>query len=190
MRALVAMALVVGCARAEPAAHAPRPVAIDEASGETVSGTIAGEAFTTADVRFRVRSGAQPHVDLWLADTPIDRCGLALPRTGSRVWLRFADRTTLEPGLYAQRASTVEAHYERAIDRRFVQSSHANAAVEITRVTAEVIEGRVRACFGDASESCIGGRFVASPCLSRVDGRSLREPPGLADDALDPRSDR
>jgi hypothetical protein len=188
---LLAVGLSVACGPTpSPPLHDPPAVSLDQATGESVTGSIAGEAFAAADVRFRVRSGAEPHVDLWLADAPIDRCGLALPRSGTRVWLRWPARTTLEPGRFESGAdaSVLEAHYERAVGRAFVESHRANAIVEITHVTAERIEGRLRACFGDASESCVGGAFVAPRCLSRVDGRALREPPGLADDALEPRS--
>ena len=188
VRSMALVLLIVSCGRASPAMRDPPTVSLDGASSAHVTGAIDGSPFEAADVRFHVRHGQGEHVDLWLADASIERCGLALPRTGTRVWLRWPGRTSIEVGTFETGASTLEAHYERAALRDFVESHRANAIVEITRVTSELVEGRLRACFGDEHASCVGGRFVATSCLSRVDGRAIREPPGLADDALEPRS--
>jgi hypothetical protein len=39
-----------------------------------------------------------------------------------------------------------------------------------------------------ANRNCVRGRFDARPCFSRIDGRTAREPPGLVDEALEPRA--
>lgn len=200
-RATLALVLVLAACES-PAPPAPLPAAdaasLDQASADRVEGTIAGEPFAAVDVRFRARGGEVPRVDLWLADATIERCGLALPRTGTRVWARFPGVTALARGHYVQtedESSPLSAHYERFVGRHgaepdWAEVHRARTEIEITRASATVIEGRLRACFADASQSCVGGHFVARPCLSRVDGRALREPPGLVDEALEPRSPR
>lgn len=194
MRGYVAIAVLLVACGAAPDAPPPLPdaasVAIDQAVTDHVEGTIAGQPFTALDVRFRIRDGAAARVDLWLADAAIERCGLAQPRSGTRVWLRFADVTSLAPGSYVQNGAeddVVEAHYERAVGRRFEEIHRARTEVEIVSASVTAITGRVRTCFADAAGSCVGGHFRATPCWSRVDGRTLREPPGLDDHALEPR---
>ncbi len=198
MRRSLSVALVLSACQA-PAAPPPMPdadsAAIDGATADHVEGTIDGAPFAALDVRFRVRDGEVPRVDLWLADAAIERCGLALPRTGTRVWVRFAGVTTLAPGHFVQtddEGSPITAHYERFVgrhgaERDWAEVHRGRTEVEITRASATAIEGRLHACFADAARSCVAGRFVATPCLSRVDGRALREPPGLVDEALEPR---
>ncbi|MFO0684518.1 MAG: hypothetical protein U0234_20860 [Sandaracinus sp.] len=201
MRHAGALVLLLAACEAPPPPPAMPDAAaasLDQATTDRVEGTIAGEAFAALDVRFRARDGAVPRIDLWLADAAIERCGLALPRSGTRVWLRFPGVTTLARGRYAQTdepSSPLTAHYERFVGRHgaepdWAEVHRARAEVEITRASATAIEGRLRACFADSEQSCVGGRFVARPCYSRVDGRALREPPGLVDEALEPRSPR
>lgn len=84
--------------------------------------------------------------------------------------------------------STFEVHYERPTADGLRAVHRGLGRIEITRRLEDGrLEGRLRICFADAGHSCVGGSFVAAPCLSRIDGRALREPPGLADEALEPR---
>lgn len=52
------------------------------------------------------------------------------------------------------------------------------------------LRGRLHVCFAaevGGEPECVAGTFDAAPCWSRIDGRTLREPPGLDDEALVPR---
>jgi hypothetical protein len=164
-------------------------VSLDDVGDGPVAGTVGGAAFSAADVRFRVipRSGRH-RVDLFFADRAIERCGLALEREDRRVWLRFPDRIRLEPGAYAldgESEGDFELHYEYPDDSHVVSIHRGVAQLEIREVTSTRVTGALSVCFADASRSCVEGTFEASPCLSRVDGRALREPPGLSDEAID-----
>ena len=144
--------------------------------------------------RFRVVTyEGRERVDLIFADRAIERCGLPIARAESRVWLRVSGVTMLAPGLLARLPepsevviAPFEIHYESPVGARYVEAHRAVARLEITAVTSESVDGRLSACFADVARSCVRGSFHATPCRSRIDGRALREPPGLADEALEP----
>lgn len=164
-------------------------VSLERAGDGGLSGSIAGEAFTAVDVRMRVVEGAgRARVDLLLSDRPIERCGLPIVRSERLVWLRLAGRTSLEVETLARTEAEqpFELHYEVPAGDGLRTEHRGLATLAIDRVAPDRIEGRLRACFADAEGSCVGGRFVARPCLSRIDGRMAREPPGLIDEALEP----
>ncbi len=83
----------------------------------------------------------------------------------------------------------MEVHWERPVGEGLDYTIHHQhrgvARVEIETVSPTSIVGRARICF--AGDECVAGRFVAAPCWSRIEGRALRESPGLDDGALEPR---
>lgn len=193
-RAIAAAGLclcVIAC-DAEPA-DAPMPdpahARIDEAGEGPVQGRIAGEPWQLSDARFRVeRREGRERVDLLLWDRPIERCGLSIEREGTALWLRFLGRIELEPGELARGADggPFEVHYEVPHERGFTSVHRGVGEVRIDAVEERSVRGRLRVCFADPEQSCVGGTFDAAPCWSRIDGRTLREPPGLRDEALEP----
>lgn len=177
----------------------PAPLALPDASAVTlegvagpIDGTIAGQPFHVIDARFRVvRYAGRERVDVLFADHAIERCGLPLARAQTRVWLRVPGLIALLPGeltLLDEPAedAPLQVHYETPNGRLFSEVHRGVARLEITSAASELVEGRVHVCFADATQSCVAGVFRATPCRGRVDGRSLREPPGLADEALEP----
>lgn len=198
-RALVVAILVVGCG-APPAAPPPLPeagsVSLEGVEGP-IAGRLGGEAFEAADARFRgVTHPGRERVDLLFDEQPIARCGLPLSHAGTRLWLRVPGVTSLEVGEHAlldedarHAEGAIEVHYERAEGRGWAEAHRAVARLEITSAGPERVEGRLHVCFADAAGSCVAGSFRASPCRSRIDGRALREPPGLVDEALEPLGD-
>lgn len=187
-----AMALAsLGCTTEEAPASMPEAstVSLDGLGPAAVHGTIDGEPFEAVDQRFVVvtRAGRE-RLDLRFSDRAIERCGLPIAREDRRVWIRFPERTSLEPGRYERLddEGAFEVHYEGPGERGRYHGVHRGIGrVEVTAVSARAIEGRLHVCFADASRSCVSGAFRAAPCLSRVDGRALRESPGLADDVLE-----
>jgi hypothetical protein len=172
----------------------PDPSRVELAAVEgALRGSVDGRPFHALDARVRVVSFAgRERVDLLFADEAIERCGLPLARAQTRLWVRVPGVTSLAVGELdlleertADEANALEVHYERPNGRAFVEAHRGVLRLEITRATTEVVEGRLSACFADASGSCVAGRFRATPCRGRVDGRTLREPPGLADEALE-----
>jgi len=186
--ALLVLGGLAACGSPPPEPPMPEASAVELGDEPAVVGELGGSPFRAADARFRIftRAGRR-RVDLLLASSAIERCGLPLARAQSRVWLRLPERTSLEPGLLESlgEGASFSVHYERPDGLRFVEVHRGLGRLEITRVEARSIEGRMRVCFADAERSCVGGRFTARPCLSRIDGRTLREPPGLADDAIE-----
>lgn len=175
----------------------PAPAPLPEASSVTleglgadgVRGRVAGEDFEPVDQRFVVttREGRE-RLDLRFSDRAIERCGLPIPREDRRVWIRFPDLTELEPGTYERLGDegAFEVHYELPAERGAFPGAHRGVGrIEVRRVSPASIEGVLHVCFADAERSCIRGAFHARPCLSRVDGRALREGPGLADEVLE-----
>ncbi len=209
MRALTPTLLfgvLLGCGGPAPVQPLPDPdeVALERPGGEpleeTVRGAIAGEEFTAIDVRMRVvEEEGRARVDLFFSDRPIERCGLPIVRSERLVWLRVSGGSALEVETLArtEEEQPFELHYEipRGVpgeiagDAAGLRAEHRGlATLAIDLVAPDRIEGRLRACFADVERSCVGGRFVARPCLSRIDGRMAREPPGLIDEALEPPS--
>lgn len=192
--AAFALAWIAGCGEPPAPPPMPEPSSVElESLGEgAIAGTIGGEAFSAADVRFRVTSfPGRERVDLWIADRPIERCGLPVQREHTLVWARFAGRTELAAGTYelagGEGEDELEVHYERPGEGRSIDAVHrGRARIEITEASPARLAGRLRICFADEARSCVGGSFEATPCLSRIDGRAVREPPGLVDEALEP----
>jgi hypothetical protein len=169
-----------------------------------ITGTIDGEAFEARDVRFRViRYGGRQRIDLLVSDRAIERCGLPQERPETLVWLRFAGDEQLAPGRYVSGLEGVEdvlerdvsVHWERPVGEGIDHSIHTSdrgvAQVSIESATATHVRGVMSVCFADArGDQCVRGRFDAAPCLSRIDGRTAREPPGLVNAALEPSATR
>lgn len=189
--ALFVAVLVCGCEEPPPPSPMPeaRMARIDDESDRPLEGEIAGAPWRLADARFdTVTRAGRERVDLLFWDHPVERCGLPVERPGTAVWLRFPGRTELETGEHVLDAESgdYEAHYEVPTDDGFVEVHRGLATLRLDEVEARAIRGRARVCFADAARSCVEGTFEASPCWSRVDGRALREPPGLRDEALEP----
>lgn len=232
--AVVLAVAVTGCDEA-PAAPPPLPpaesVALEGIGEGPVSGTLDGEAFATADARFRVVSyEGRERVELLFSDRAIERCGLPMDRPDTLLWLRFPGRTHLDPGRYellgeapaqaaegqaptegqaaegqspaegqaAQAAPAFSVHWERPVGEGLehqIRAGHRGVGrVEILQAdplsTTPRLRGRLHVCFaaeGGGEPECVAGTFDAAPCWSRIDGRTLREPPGLDDEALLPR---
>jgi hypothetical protein len=106
-------------------------------------------------------------------------------------------------GEAAQRGLSV--HWERPVGEGLEHVIRASdrgvGVVEIETATSAHVRGSVHVCFATvagggeppsraegANLNCVGGRFDARPCFSRIDGRTAREPPGLVDEALEPRA--
>lgn len=197
---VMSLGLVTLACGHEPPPEAPLPDASEVELADTdapLEGSLGGQPFRMVDARFRVVTFAgRERVDLLFADRAIERCGLPIARTENRLWIRVPGVTALSGGVLAllgdaapdAQPPPLELHYERPVEGRYVESHRGVARVEIIRSTPELVEGRLRACFADASHSCVGGAFHATPCRSRIDGRALREPPGLDDEALEPLS--
>ena len=191
---LAASTLILACVGcSEPPTLAPMPepsqARLDETEEGPVTGDLAGRPWRLVDARFDlVARPGRERVDLLLWDEPIERCGLPIQRSGTAIWLRFPGRTRLEPGEYALESERgpFEVHYEVPTEEGFVESHRGVATVRVDEVEPRGVRGRLQVCFADTDRSCVGGTFDASPCWSRIDGRTLREPPGLRDEALEP----
>ncbi len=163
------------------------------AAGHVAKGKLGGRSWTLRDARFRILDRPRRrYVDLLLSDAHIERCGLPIEREGALVWLRFEDRKALDPGEteIADASSKVRMHYEISAGAKLQSAHRGRGRVRIDASDQRQVSGRLALCFADADHSCIRGDFTARPCLSRIDGRALREPPGLVDEALDPQSTR
>ncbi len=195
-RRLLLMALlalsILGCEESGPTAELPSMSEVDlaQATGDRVSGALASEAFEAVDVRYRVVDrGGREQLDLLFSEERIERCGLPVERPGRLVWARIPGVTVPEPATYATDAEehTLSVHYEAPLEERGYDTvGRGSGRLEFIRLEDERLEGRVAICFADPSSSCVRGEFVAYPCYSRIDGRALRESPGLADEALLP----
>lgn len=177
------------CANVEPTAPMPEAseVSLEGVGEESVRGTIAGEPFEAVDQRFQVvtREGRE-RIDLLFADRRIERCGLPTKRVDRRAWIRFPD-LALAPGQYERLTDegAFEVHYEVPAEHSQFDTSYRGIGRVEVRTVGTTIDGILRVCFADAERSCIAGSFHATPCLSRIDGRALREAPGLSDEALE-----
>lgn len=165
----------------------PEPVEIRDGD-QRAAGSIAGQLWQVGDARFRIvtRDGRQ-RVDLLFWDAPIERCGLPLEREGTLVWVRFAGRTELPEGEYRLESERgeFEVHYELPGEDGIREEHRGVAHVRVDASESRSIRGRLSVCFADVERSCVEGSFDARPCESRIDGRAIREPPGLIDEALE-----
>ena len=169
---LAALVPLVACsADPPPASYEPKPVptAADSIREAAVSGTIHGQPFSLAEARVYVdqRPGHEKtDVVLSAAATP-EHCGDLGPLHATTVWLRRngpqgpANETVhLAPG----DESLWDVHYEVFDDGRWTGNGHSAALIAI-----DGHEGRVAACFGDATGSCVEGNFSAVWCPIRID---------------------
>jgi len=168
-------------------------VALDSASAEGVSGLIRTEDFSAVDVRYRIIEGEErDRLDFFFSDRRLERCGLPIERDGTLVWLRVPGVTSVAEATFATDADEhpMSVHYEVPVENTYNRGyeviGRGSGRIELTSLEDVKLEGRVAVCFADADSSCVRGRFEAYPCYSRVDGRAVREAPGLADDALEP----
>jgi len=166
---------------------------VDTIPATPISGTLAGDDFTVVEARYRVETfPGRERVDLLLSDTPLRRCGLPIVREGRIAWLRFGGVTSLPTGEARLSADAEEApfsiHYEHqsAEGRVYAGRDGGDALVSFGEPELGHIPGKLHICFGDGHESCVKGSFEATPCFSRIDGRTVREGVGLEDEALEP----
>lgn len=188
---IAAASLAVGCEDEAPPLPVPpmTQVELATATAERVTGTVASEAFEAVDVRYRVSTRARrERIDLLFSDRPIERCGLPIVRSERLVWLRVPGVTSLEPATFASDAEehALSVHYEVLGEHDAPAVGRGSGRLELTGLDAERLSGRIAVCFADSAASCVRGRFLAHPCYSRIDGRAIRETPGLGDDALEP----
>ncbi len=162
-------------------------VALDDVSGR-IRGRLGGRWFQLADARFRVvEDERRRRVDLFFADRRLEQCGLPIVRRNTAIlWARFAERVELAPALYVRdrRGGPFEVHYERPLARGVHALHRGVANVRIESADRERIAGMLSVCFA-GGRNCAAGAFEARPCVSRIDGRAIREPPGLSDEALE-----
>jgi hypothetical protein len=162
-------------------------------SSSPVTGTVAGQDFTVVEARYRIDTfPGRERVDLLLSSAPIRRCGVPVVRDGNMVWLRFEGVTELPQQEQRVSADSAEPafglHYEilGETERRYEGRQGGDALVTFGTPELGHIAGKIFACFGDGLDSCVKGSFVATPCFSRIDGRTVREGVGLEDEALEP----
>ena len=191
--ALAGLALpAVGCGAEESPSQplAMRSEAMEAADipDGPVTGTLAGEDFTSADARFRIqRYEGRERVDLMFFSERRSDCGLPVTREGRTVFLRFPGVTELSPGELTidpdDEDPAFSVHYEQRDERTWSGVGGGAARLTLDEVRPTTIVGRLHVCFDDGRGSCVEGRFEAVECRSVVDGPSTREGGGPNDEA-------
>lgn len=176
--------LVLGVALATSCRREAPPVALQPAAAPTstasiplspVSGRIAGRPFTVEAARYSIdrRPGYEKVEIELLAENPDKPCGDPAMKHVTSVWLRVG-------GVDAVRAETVriesgkpgpwEAHYQVFDQKKWTGNGDASALISLSAPAPDMkLSGELSACFGDASKSCVAGRFEAIYCPIRID---------------------
>ncbi|MCC6523337.1 MAG: hypothetical protein IT373_11795 [Polyangiaceae bacterium] len=204
LRAGIALFALAGCGKSEPVpVPAARAADLDPASvTETdVSGVIDAQRFTVREAWYRVeRREGRRRVDVILSEGELGRLCKDEDVTHARhVWLRFNGIDTVAPGTYRGDSDADEdfsAHYE-AHEEHGWTGRGGTAAVLIDAppplpegsapgATAEVVSGKLRACFGPGTEGCVAGLFRARRCLTEAELEGpFSNKPTFPDDAAE-----
>lgn len=187
-RPLLALAAaLLGCA-GEPEPSAPMEATLDALSVEGLevapAGELAGDRFQAKSAYYRVISyEGRERVDLYFDDPAPERCGLPVPRSTRRVFLRFPGNQGFDTGETAVAADADDppftVHYEAPADHGWRGRVGGVAKLAIDEVDDRVVRGRLHVCFDDGQQSCVRGAFEATQCITRVDGQAIREGVGL-----------
>jgi hypothetical protein len=157
-----------------------------------VRGVVAGTPFRAVDARVRVvRFPGRERVELWLAESRFEHCGLRGRDEGRRLFVRFPGVTELPEALVridpGDSQATGSVHFEVPDGRRWRGVGRAAAVLRVDgRGDGGMVRGRLEAWFDDGAGSRVAGRFRAVPCGSPVDGAALRELPEHAPQPIVP----
>jgi hypothetical protein len=182
MRAALSCSLLCACwlgcqPKATEQKYDPAPVPTNAATipVATVSGTLLGEPFALHTARYTVdRRPRYEKVEIQLLAAKLeDPCQGIGDDHHAAVWLRRNSPSDLEaetvrfgPG----DATPWEAHYEMFQDGDWLGNGNANLILELAEPAPDLkLRGDMYACFGDRTQSCVSGRFVAVYCPIRVD---------------------
>jgi hypothetical protein len=186
---LVSVAL--GCQPAAPEERyvpAEVPTSAATISVEDVSGTILGRPFALQTARYIV--DRRPHyekIEIQLLTSKLDKvCDDTGANHDTTVWLRR--KGPGEPKAETIRfgpedPSSWQAHYEIYDDGKWSGSSNAAVMLDLAEPAPDLkLTGELYACFGDRTQSCVTGRFVAVYCPIRIDALvrgtdSMERPP-------------
>lgn len=186
--ALAAVALLVAGCEEPPAPKAPLEATAASLSVEGLSvapaGPLDGKRFEAKSAHYRVtRYPGRHRIDLYFDDPEPESCGLPLPRSGRRVFLRFPELQRFEVGEWSVEVDAdeppLEVHYEVGDTREWYGRAGGVAVLAIDEVEDRAVAGRLNVCFDDGQQSCVKGAFRAEECITRVDGQAVREGIGL-----------
>lgn len=178
-RALIlAIVLFAGCREPDARTYAPRERAEsmmpESVARSPVSGHLAGTPFTMRSAWYRVvRRPGHARLDLVVSEgAPSRLCARPTPADARQVVVRHEGTTALTPGpLRADPSPSApfRVFYEHPGEHGFEGVGGASALVVIDAIEANVLLGRLRACFPDATGSCVGGAFRAEECRDELD---------------------
>jgi hypothetical protein len=182
MRAAVAAlamgAGVLGCQpKAAQEQHSPAAVPTSAATipVEAVSGSLLGKPFTLHTARYMVdRRPRYEKIEIHLLAATLQKpCEAIDTNHDPAVWLRRtgAGEPKSESVRFGPDDTTPwEAHYELYENRDWQGNGSANVILELREPAPDLkLRGELYACFGDRTQSCVSGRFVADYCPIRVD---------------------
>jgi hypothetical protein len=163
-----------------PPTSGPHPLAARAATKKladvpttSLAGTLRGKPFKLADARVRIETRAgRERVDVYLSETPIERCGLPLARHGRRVWLRLPGQPVLDGAelrVEAGKPGPFEPHYEVELDDKWLGHGGGAALLSLKAEGFGRYAGQLWACFDDGLDSCVAGSFQAAACRSELD---------------------
>lgn len=167
-----------GCDHYEPGGPpAQTSAAMNVASIPTagVSGTLGGQRFVLREAWYRVqRRAGRERIDLVLSEGRATRlCAESDPEGARHVWVRFPRWQRFSAGEYRIDPNSanpaMSVHYEAPREHAWEGRGVASAVVVIDEAAGDTVSGRIRACFGDATRSCVAGSFRAQECRSELD---------------------
>lgn len=173
-RIFAAAALVASCQGASATTNvSPESLDLGVAPASAVSGDVDGARFTLREAWFRVdRREARARVDLILSEGRATRlCAASEPAHARHILVRFPRAQALAVGTLRaapNAESPVSAMFETHASDHWVGRPGA-VAVAIDTVTATLVTGRLRACFGPGGDGCVAGAFQARPCVTELD---------------------
>lgn len=172
--------------------HAPAEVPDNAATipVQPVNGTILGEPFALGTARYFVdRRPRFEKLEIHLLGAAVDPpCADTGANPATSVWLRRrggadpeAETARFAPG----QDSAWQGHYEVQTGGKWSGNGDAAAILVLSKPAPDLrLSGELYACFGDRTQSCVSGRFVAVYCPTSIDAlvRGLeameRPPPG------------
>lgn len=139
-----------------------------------VSGTIDGQRFAMQEAWYRVvRKAGRERIDIIISEGHHARlCAESIPEMARHVWVRFPHWQHFAPGEYRVDPGTdapLSVHYEVPAEHVWAGRGVASAVVSIESSTSDSVTGRIRACFGDATQSCVTGAFHAVECRNELE---------------------